>query len=300
MTVALVGDGGDEVLLGYPRYRGAVLASRCRTIPERLRRLAARGAAHLSEPGNGNHFNRRVREFAAGACQPPERMYLDWVSYFPLELRRRLYRPQLALELSHHDSSAFLLDLFRRAPAAEFVDRMNYVDLHSFLPCNLLRYTDRMSMAHGLEVRAPFTDHRLIEFLARVPWSHKLRGSEGKFLLRRAAAEWVPRQVLRCSKLGLNPPMGLWLRGYLRPLLNEYLSPECIRRRGYFRPETVNEIIRDHLAGHHDYSLHLWALVSFEAWHRQYLDSKPDWATAPDLSPPARPSEPASALPALV
>jgi asparagine synthase (glutamine-hydrolysing) len=300
VTVALVGDGGDEVLLGYPRYRGAVLADRCRHIPEPLRRLAARGAAHLSEPGDGNHFNRRLREFAAGACQPPDRMYFDWVSYFPLELRRRLYRPQLALELSDYDSSAFLLDLFRHAPAADFIDRINYVDLHSFLPCNLLRYTDRMSMAHGLEIRAPFTDHRLIEFLTQVPWRHKLRGSETKFLLRRAAASWVPRQVLRRSKLGLNPPMGLWLRGYLRPLLDEYLSTERLRRRGYFRPETVREIIRDHLDGRRDYSLHLWALVSFEAWHRQYLDSKPEGATTPSLPSPTRVLNPLNPQLALV
>jgi asparagine synthase (glutamine-hydrolysing) len=297
VAVALVGDGGDEALLGYPRYRGAVLADGCRRIPEPLRRLAARGAAHLSEPGDGNHFNRRLREFAAGACQPPERMYFDWISYFPLELRRRLYRPQLALELSDHDSSAFLRDLFRRAPATGLVDRINYVDLHSFLPCNVLRYTDRMSMAHGLEIRAPFTDHRLIEFLARVPWRDKLRGSETKFLLRRAAADWVPRQVLKRSKLGLNPPMGLWLRGRLKPLLDEYLSPGRLRRRGYFRPETVGEIIRDHLSGRRDYSLHLWALVSFEAWHRQYLDSKPAWA-APDLPAQTESSQPLVSQPA--
>jgi len=132
-----------------------------------------------------------------------------------------------------------------------------------------------MSMAHGLEIRSPFTDHKLIEFLARVPWQEKLRGNQTKCLLRRAARDWLPGRILKRSKLGLNPPMGIWLRGHLRPLLDEYLSPDQIRRRGYFDPRTVEELIRDLMTGRRDYSLHLWALISFEEWHRQYLDSIP-------------------------
>ncbi len=275
ITVALVGDAGDEVLLGYPRYRGAVLAEQYRKVPKTLRRIAGRAAAHLSEPGNGNHFKRRLREFLAGNCHAPEQMYFKWVSYFDRELRQRLYSPNLRRELANYDSSEFLMNLFRQSGAKEFVDRINYVDLHSFLPCNLLRYSDRMSMAHGLEIRSPFTDHKLIEFLARVPWQYKLRGNHTKFLLRQAVRDWLPKSVLERGKMGLNPPMGLWLRGHLQPLLREYLSVERMRQRGYFRPETVEELIRDHLNGHRDYSLHLWALISFEEWHRQYLDSKP-------------------------
>ncbi len=281
VTVALVGDGGDETLLGYPRYRGAVLAERYRKVPRVLRQAAARAATHLSEPGNGNHFARRLREFLAGSCQSPEQMYFEWVSYFDRRLRQRLYSPDLRRELAGYDSSDFLFGLFRRSRqcgANELLDRINYVDLHSFLPYNLLRYSDRMSMAHGLEIRCPFTDHKLIEFLARVPWQSKLRGNQTKLLLRLAARDWLPKSVLERGKLGLNPPMGLWLRGRLQPLLREYLSPDRVRGRGYFRPETVQELIRDHQNGRRDYSLHLWALISFEEWHRQYLDSKPTLA----------------------
>ena len=155
------------------------------------------------------------------------------------------------------------------------VDRINYVDLHSFLPYNLLRYSDRMSMAHGLEIRCPYTDHKLIEVLARVPWRYKLRVNQTKFLLRKVARDLLPKSILKRRKLGLNPPMGMWLRGKLQPLLQEYLSPDRVRERGYFRPEVVQELIRDHLNRRRDYSLHLWALISFEEWHRQYLDSIP-------------------------
>jgi len=285
VTVALVGDGGDEVLLGYPRYRGAVLAEQYRNVPKALRRAAAWATSRLAEPGDGHHFRRRLREFLAGSCQVPEQMYFGWVSYFSPELRGQLYSPELCRALRGYDSSDFLRRLFHKAGDTKVVDRINYADLHSFLPYNLLRYADRMSMAHGLELRSPFTDHKLIEFLARVPWQYKLRGKQTKFLLRRAARDWVPRKVLERSKLGLNPPMGLWLRGRLQPLLHEYLSPERVRQRGYFRTQTVQELVREHLNGRRDYSLHLWALISFEEWHRQYLDSEAYPTPAKSLEP---------------
>lgn len=280
VTVALVGDAGDEVFLGYPRYHGAVLAERYRKAPKILRRAVASAAAHLSEPGDGHHFKRRLREFLTGSYRAPEQMYFDWISYFDREQRQRLYSPELRRELGDYDSSQFLMDLFRQSRASEFVDRISYVDLHSFLPYNLLRYSDRMSMAHGLEIRCPYTDHKLIEFLARVPWQYKLRGNQTKFLLREAARDWLPKRILRRGKLGLNPPMGVWLRGKLQPLLQEYLAPERVRQRGYFRPEVVQELIYDHLNRRRDYSLHLWALISFEEWHRQYVDSTPSTRSA--------------------
>jgi asparagine synthase (glutamine-hydrolysing) len=293
VTVALVGDAGDEVFLGYPRYHGAVLAEHYRKAPEMLRRGVARAAAYLSEPGDGNHFKRRVREFLTGSCHPPEQMYFEWISYFGREMRHRLYSPELRRMLADYDSSQFLMNLFRQSQASAFVDRINYVDLHSFLPYNLLRYSDRMSMAHGLEIRCPYTDHKLIEFLTRVPWQYKLRGSKTKFLLRQAARDWLPQCVLTRGKLGLNPPMGMWLRGKLQPLVHEYLAPEQVEQRGYFRPEIVHELIRDHLNQRRDYSLHLWALISFEEWHRQYLDSKPSPqlpVTAKSAYPSSRPA----------
>jgi len=275
VTVVLAGDAGDEVFLGYPRYQGAVLAQRYRGVPLALRRAIARGGALLPEGGQGNHTSRRVREFLAGSTLAPEQMYLEWVSYFTPPLQRRLYTAEVRHELADYDSSQFLLELFARSGAGELLDRINYVDLHSFLPYNLLRYSDRMSMAHGLEIRCPFTDHRLVEFMASVPWRSKLRRNRTKIMLREAARDWLPASVFRRAKLGLNPPTGLWLRGRLKPALDEYLSPARLRERGYFRPPVVAELIRDHMHGRRDYSLHLWALISFEAWHRQYLDGVP-------------------------
>lgn len=271
VTVALAGDGGDEVFLGYPRYRGVLFSEQYRKVPRAMRYVAAALASRLPEPCNGNHLPRRVRAFVAGCRHSPERMYFEWISYFSRELRGHLYSEELLRELRGYDSSQFLMGLFRRSGTTDWVDRVNYVDLHSFLPFNILRYTDRMSMAHGLELRSPFTDHKLIELMARVPRRYKLQARQSKVLLRRTAQSLLPHRILRRGKLGLNPPLGLWLRGRLQPMLRDYLSPHLLRRRGYFRPETVQQMVHDHLCGHRDYSLHLWALISFEEWHRQYL-----------------------------
>jgi asparagine synthase (glutamine-hydrolysing) len=272
VTVALVGDAGDEVFLGYPRYQGALLSSGFRRVPSFLRAFLARTAEYLPESANGNHFNRRLKEFLSGSRHSPEEMYLYWISYFTPEMRKELYTADLKQKLAGYDSSKFLHSLFQASQSELFLDRISYVDLRSFLPFNLLRYSDRMSMAHSLEVRVPFTDHKLVEFSASLPFQMKLRGLRTKYILRRAVDGLVPTVARTRGKIGLNPPMGLWLKGRLFSLLNEYLSPESIRRRGYFSPETVHRMIDEHQKGRRDYSPHLWALIVFEEWHRQYLD----------------------------
>ncbi len=272
VTVALVGDAGDEVFLGYPRYQGAVLSATLRRVPRFLRAILARSAEYLPESANGNHFNRRLKEFLSGSRYSPEEMYFYWISYFTREMRNRLYTDTLKQGLGDYDSAQFLQRLFRASGAEHFLDRISYVDLHSFLPFNLLRYSDRMSMAHSLEIRVPFTDQKLVEFSASLPWEMKLKGLRTKYILRRATEGLVPAMARTRPKLGLNPPIGLWLKNKLVPLLKEYLSPEKIRQRGYFRPDAVQSLIEEHQNGRRDYSPHLWALIVFEEWHRQYLD----------------------------
>ena len=273
ITVALTGDGGDEALLGYPRYQGIALAEEYQKLPAVLRRTMAQTASRWNEPANGNPFWRRLREFLHSGLLSPERKYLDWVSYFSPELRQDLYTPEFKQQLGRYDSSGFLLNLLRESRAPGLLDRVNYGDLHSFLPYNVLRYSDRMSMANGVEIRCPFTDHKLIEFLARVPWRHKLHITQSKRLLRQAASAWLPGAILTRPKVGLNPPMGLWMQRKLQSLLRSHLAPERIQKRGYFRAAAVQRLVSDHANGWRDYSLHLWALISFEEWHQQYLDS---------------------------
>jgi asparagine synthase (glutamine-hydrolysing) len=270
VTVALAGDAGDEVFLGYPRYRGVRLRRYLDLFPRAARRAMGKLAQNLSENANGFHARRRMREFLSTAGVTWQKAYASWVSYFTPDMRRELYTDEFRAAVGGYDSSAVLEQPFARVKDCAPLDQVSYVDLHTFLPFNLLEYGDRMSMAHALEMRLPFTDHKLVEFSMRLPADLKLRGRRTKFLLREAARPLLPREILERPKLGLNPPLGMWLQRELAPLTEKYLSEEAVRRRGWFRAEAVGQLLQDFRSGQRDYSLHLWGLLVLEEWARQY------------------------------
>ncbi len=271
VTVVLGGDGADEVFGGYPRYRGIRWATRYRLVPPQIRAATARFATLLPESKSGFHSLRRAKEFLAGTMLPWEQMYVEWISYFTPSLKQRLFSPALRASLSDYQSERFVHGLLG-SNHEPFLDRAIRCDLQSFLPENILEYGDKMSMAHGLELRLPMLDPALVGMLSSLPASQKLRGGTPKRLLKRAMASRLPAWVLRRRKIGFNPPMGIWIERELRHKTAEYLSESQIRRRGYFDPDTVATMQRLHRSGRRDYSLHLWALLVFEEWHRQYLD----------------------------
>jgi asparagine synthase (glutamine-hydrolysing) len=270
VKVALAGDGADELLAGYPRFRGFVAAAAYRRVPAPVRALAAAGARALPESTRGRHGLRRAREFALVPPGSLDDAYVSWITYFAPEARDALYAPGLAERLRESaPPEQFLAGLFERAPRADLVNRLSFVELQSFLPCNVLEYGDRMSMAHGLEVRAPFTDHRLVEQVFALPGSEKLQRGTSKVALRRALAGRVPERTLAKRKLGFNPPLGLWLRRELAPLVDSHLAREVVESRGLFRPERVEALVAELRAGRRDVSLHVWALIVLEQWQRE-------------------------------
>jgi len=272
VTVALAGDAGDEVFLGYPRYAGVRLRGRLDRTPRAARRALGWLSTAIAESSNGNHLRRRAREFLSTASLPWQQAYACWVGYFSAPARDALYTAGFRAQLEGYRAEEFLDAQFARVRHAAPLDQASYVDLHTFLPFNLLAYGDRMSMAHALEVRLPFTDHKLVELAMRLPARMKLRGQESKYLLRRAVGPLLPPEILSRSKLGLNPPLGIWLRGELAPLLDRYLSPQAVERRGWFDARAVSQLVADFHAGRRDYSLHLWSLLVLEQWCRQFLD----------------------------
>jgi asparagine synthase (glutamine-hydrolysing) len=269
VTVALAGDGGDEIFLGYPRYTGAALRGHYARVPEPLRRLAAERLAPLiRESRKGRHVYRRAREFLSEGAQPVERMYENWVGYFGADDLRAVVAPDLWRpdDATEGDVLAFVSRLVAEDDSPDLVDRVNHADIASFLPNNLLHYTDRMSMAHSLEVRVPYCDHVLAELLLRLPASQKMSLRESKRLMRKAVAGLLPPEILKRPKLGFNPPMGIWLAGALRGLMEEKLADTRLRAQGIFRPEPVRRMMEDHLAGRRDLSLHLWAMLVLQTW----------------------------------
>jgi asparagine synthase (glutamine-hydrolysing) len=157
---------------------------------------------------------------------------------------------------------------------------MLYVDSKTFLVSLNLTYNDKMSMASSVEVRVPFLDWELAEFVANeVPPDLKLRGQTTKYLLRRAMAPLLPREVVRARKAGFGAPIDRWLSRDLRPMLSDLLAEPVIRRRGLFRPERVSQMREEHFSGRRDWSLQLWQLLTLELWQQAFVDAPAPKAT---------------------
>lgn len=260
LKVALVGDGGDEVFAGYPRYQGGLLAGRYRAaVPAPLRRLAAAAATLIPESTSGRHGLRRAREFLTSAGLPDAAMYASWVEYFDPAERQALLgltaRPDRPVER-----------LYAQALSPEPLDSMQQTDLESFLPGNLLAYGDAMSMAVALELRLPFLDHRLVEAVGRL--APATRFAQGKkSVLKAVARRLLPASIVERPKLGFNPPMGVWLKGELSPLVAERLTRQRLTALG-LDWRGAAPLLAEHARGRRDVSLKVWSLLVLEAWMR--------------------------------
>lgn len=265
-TVALAGDGGDEVFGGYSRYQAWRYFAVARVLPRWTYRGLNSLAGLLRERADGNHTLRRVKAFIDSLSSDEGSIYDRWVGYFTPEELTTLLRT------GGSGARSIVRDLWDQYAYHDRISRSQIVDLLSFLPNNLLHYGDAMSMANSFEVRFPLIDHRLVGFMLSLPTSDRIRGTTTKHLLRRALDGHVPASVLSRRKKGLNPPVGLWLQRELRPLLDDYLSREAVRARGLLEPGTVANLLREHREGRRDRSLHIWALIVLEEWFRQYVD----------------------------
>lgn len=259
VTVALVGDGGDEVFAGYPRYKGGLWAQKYRRLPEWLRRGIISPLAHLiPESTKGRHSLRRAREFLTSASLADADMYAAWVEYFTPQERQQI------LEISEAPLSP-ISELFQKSVSNDPLDAMQQTDLLSFLPGNLLAYGDAMSMQHSLELRLPLIDHRLVEAVGTL--APELRIQDGmKTLLRAVARKLLPANIVDAPKRGFNPPMGVWLKKDLANLVKERLTPNRMADIGLsWTP--ISKLLQEHDVGRRDHSLKVWALLVLDTWY---------------------------------
>jgi len=283
VTVALSGDGGDELFAGYDRYRAVRLAARFDRLPRAVRALlTSKFWQKLPSSVEQKSFRRRLKRFLAALGEPPERRYLTWISIFDESRRRELYTTEFRESLAEFDSARFLVDAYERCGGSNFVERTACADVLTYLPCDILTKVDVASMAFSLECRSPFLDHRVAELAARMPIERKLSGRKGKRILRETFADLIPPSIERRPKMGFGVPLDHWFRHELKPLLFETLLSESALSRGYFRPEAVQELVEQHVSGSWDHSYRLWALLVLEMWQQTYLDP-----AHPPHSPPS-------------
>lgn len=277
VTVALSGDGGDELFGGYDRYLPHPRVERFDRLPlPGKRAIAARVWPWLPHGARGKNFLRHVSQDGQGR-------YLESVMLFLPDEKRALQSEDLQRQIGSEDPVARAAAVFARFGELPLHSRMMRFDFETYLPEDVLTKVDRMSMAHSLESRVPLLDNEVIDFAATLPASMKIRHSRRKHLLKRVAEPLLPPNVLNRRKQGFGVPIGTWFRGNLRELFHDVLLSPRTRARGYFDARFVDRVVREHLIGTRDHSLRLWQLLVFELWHRQYLD-RPAGAEAARLA----------------
>ena len=276
LRVMLSGMGGDEVFAGYPRQLAMKLAGAFDPVPQLLRRPVMRAIEFALPGGKPGKFTaplRNAKKFARSASMDFENRYLGFQTYFTDAAKQRLYAAELRDETRGLDAYSTHRRYFARAHDAAPLNQLLYVDMKTFLPCLNLMTTDKTSMAANLEVRVPFLNREMIEFAARMPPELKLKGLKRKYILKKAAEKLLTHDVVWRKKAGFGAPIRSWLRGALRPMVDDLLSEETIKRRSLFRPEEVRRIVDTNLSGREDYNLQVFQLLNLELWMQAFIDS---------------------------
>ena len=273
VKVALGGTGGDEVFYGYPRHSGIHMLDYYRRIPRALREsLLERIIVKWPESTRGSRFAKRAKRFISGSHLPPNEAYLTWVRLIHPDIHSTLFSEQVCERAVHPSGDAFLMMKLAGNSQRTLLDKVAALDIEGYLPEYQLAYMDRMSMAHGLEIRSPYCDYDLVKYVTSLPHAYRLKGLRSKHILKHIARKWIPPEITERRKVGFDSPVGQWFKDELRGFLIGFLAKEHVSRSGILNPQAVQKLIQEHLSGQHDYSLQLWSILALEGWYRMYIE----------------------------
>lgn len=267
VTVALNGDGGDELFAGYDRYRAAMLVAGLDRLPRSLVRGVAAVAARTPMPAALPRAAHRARRFLLALGLPPDARHLRWIGYFTGPLLKDIAGERLPR--SDGEWPQLLREASTITGAVDPAERFMASDVLHYLPGDLLVKMDIATMANSLEARSPLLDHELAEFMARLPVSFKTSPGRSKLLLRHAMRGILPERILGRGKMGFGAPIGSWLRGPLRGMLGDLVLSSAAAKQGFVRAEAVRTVFDEHMSGRADRTLHLWNLLMLELWFRE-------------------------------
>jgi len=282
VTVALAGEGGDELFGGYPTYQAHKLVQLWKTVPAVLRKAVIEPLLmRLPVSLNNLSFDYKVKRFIAAANDPPIRRHLRWMGSFPAAEQSNLLLPS-----AQENKYAFEEDLLNMSSTMsvlmpeltngnDIVEFMTRFDLSTYLPDDLLVKSDRASMAASLEVRLPFLAYPLVEFALSLPSNLKVKGWTSKYILKQVAAQYLPDQIIKRPKKGFGIPVGKWVKEEFKPVVDELLNETFIRKQAIFNWSYINNLLSEHASGKLDRRKEIWTLLMFQWWWSKFLMSSP-------------------------
>jgi len=270
VTVALTGDGGDELFAGYDRFRAAMYAKNYDLLPN-VAQKAIEGALHrMPQSTEYGGFVRRANRFAQAAVLPFSERYLSWVRYVPTDWTVGLMGQAAEQRVQDHFRNQFSLPYPH--DDAHIIGQLLNINVRTYLPDDLLVKTDRSSMAASLEARSPFLDHQLVHFASAIPSSLKVKNGVSKYILKKALRGVLPDKIIDRKKHGFGVPVGAWFRGELSGYVDSVLLGEKAASRQVFEHSAVREMVAVHKSGQTDLGQALWTLLTFELWMQRYFD----------------------------
>jgi asparagine synthase (glutamine-hydrolysing) len=273
VTVALSGDGADELLAGYETYQANILAQLYRRFPAWMRTSVFEPLVRALPTGLGKlPLDYKLKRFIAAAHLPPERAHFSWRIIFDERLKQSLLTSEVRKAIEPCDTFDVCREYFGRGQG---LNEFLAADTLFYLPNDMLTKVDRMSMAHSLEVRVPYLDHELVEFLATLPPELKLRRFfTKKYLMKRLMRGRLPQDIIDRSKAGFNVPLNRWFKGELREYVHDMLSPAALSRIGFFEARMVERLLHEHQGGRADWSYQIYCLLVFAIWHQTFIESR--------------------------
>ncbi|MFA5199992.1 MAG: asparagine synthase (glutamine-hydrolyzing) [Candidatus Omnitrophota bacterium] len=273
VTVALSGDGGDELFAGYERYQGMVAAQIYQRLPGCLRAVAAGLINFLPDSLDPKNRIRNIKRFMLAANLGDPERYLRWLGIFENKFKeQRLYTENFRKLTGKTNSLDYFSSYFNKFSDLNMVDKVAEVDINTTLLNDYLVKVDIAGMANSLEVRSPFLDHKFMEFVFSLPAKYRMKGFAKKYILKKAINNLVPKENIYRRKMGFGVPVGKWFRRELKDFLKTALLSETSLKRGYFKADTIKGIVEGHIKGEADYSFQLWSLLMLELWHQRFID----------------------------
>jgi asparagine synthase (glutamine-hydrolysing) len=273
VKVALSGLGADELFGGYERYLGAMLSQSYRRIPAIIRdKVLSPFISSIPDSSKGWLLLSRAKRFVKTAGLDDSSRYLGMISFFTHENRNRLLSPDLSKSLNINKPEQEAKEFFQLMNTYPVLTQMLLFDQNYYLPGDLLVLTDRISMAHSLEVRVPFLDHRFLEFAMTVPSNLKINGSKKKYILKEAVTELLPHKILNRGKRGFSVPLAEWIRGELREVIQDCFNDNNLKEVPFLNRKEVQRIVGDHMALRTNYESQIWAILIFVLWYKASVD----------------------------